>query len=102
MTKTPAVGAAATAAPAAWAATPGGSNLARGGRLGVAFAERAAGRLTLGGGGGAGTTNNGTGTPSAGLASSGGAGGGMILIRARQMSGTGSSSSQRRQHPERG
>ncbi len=65
------------------------SNLARGGRQGVAFAERAAGRLAPGGGGGAGTSNNGTGTPGVGLASSGGAGGGLILIRARQMSGSG-------------
>ena len=60
------------------------SNLAIGGRGGIAALPLLASRLTLGGGGGSGTTNNGY-----GLDTSGGAGGGLIFIKAGTVSGTG-------------
>ncbi|MDP4252649.1 MAG: T9SS type A sorting domain-containing protein [Bacteroidota bacterium] len=65
------------------------SNLAIGGRGGIAFTQVSASRLVMGGGGGAGTTNNGTGNPGGGLASSGAAGGGIVILMANTISGTG-------------
>jgi hypothetical protein len=65
------------------------SNLAIGGRGGIAFAQISASRVVMGGGGGAGTSNNGTGTPGGGLASSGAAGGGIVILMSNTISGTG-------------
>jgi Peptidase family C25 len=62
------------------------SNLAVGGFGGVSFAERAPGRVVMGGAGGAGSRNN---DPGVAAASSGAAGGGIVIIRAGAVIGTG-------------
>ncbi|MDB5967048.1 MAG: hypothetical protein JWQ72_3548 [Polaromonas sp.] len=60
------------------------TNLAIGGRGGIASAPAIANKLTMGGGGGSGTTNNGFGQDT-----SGGAGGGLIFLKAGTVGGTG-------------